>query len=289
MAIWSWGSSPAGTLRGHGFGRPPQDRSTGVIASALEIGLAIAAGVGLGFLLGVAIMSLWLRYSDPRVADIRHVYGTTGIPATRFDDITRGRASALIDRWLALSSKPSTRVALIPSGPKLAKLANEAAEWLAAMDPVPRRVPGGAGNGAHGGEPTRGQPPPTVESTPPPSPAPWRRRQRPQRHPAGQEVQDTSELEAVPAGDGEPSMQIPPVADLVVVATGSSDSEFTPEGEAQRSDVIVLLVQADSRGKDLLEVVLTLEQFGHRPEWILLVDSIRKTRQAIRREGGKGW
>jgi hypothetical protein len=74
----------------------------------------------------------------------------------------------------------------------------------------------------------------------------------------------------------------------VVVATGSSDLESTPEGEAMRSDVLVLLVQADTRGKDLMESVWTLEHFGHRPEWILLVESTRKSRRVMKRETRKG-
>ncbi len=94
-----------------------------MIASAIAVGAGIAAGAAVGFLLGVIIMAAWERFSDPRVADIGHAYGSTGIPTSSFDDITQGRAVALIERWLALSTKPSTRVALIPTSPKLEPVA----------------------------------------------------------------------------------------------------------------------------------------------------------------------
>ena len=98
---------------------------------------------------------------------------------------------------------------------------------------------------------------------------------------------DTAPLETVPAEHAGANAGPAPAASLVVVATGSSDPESTPEGEAMRSDVLVLLVQADTRGKDLMESVWTLEHFGHRPEWILLVESTRKSRRVVKRETQK--
>lgn len=272
-----------------------------MIASAIAVGAGIAAGAAVGFLLGVIIMAAWERFSDPRVADIGHAYASTGIPTSSFDDITQGRAVALIERWLALSTKPSTRVALIPTNPKLEPVARDAAAWLADLHdkttaPLPGSSDGARADGAGVSDPATnlqavdGSPEPTrtaVAAAPADQASSWRRWQRPQRQAPVPDAEDTGQREAVATEYAGANAQPPPASSLVVVATGSSDPEATPEGEAMRSDVLVLLVPADTRGKDLMESVWTLEHFGHRPEWILLVDSTRKSRRLVKREASK--
>jgi hypothetical protein len=258
-----------------------------LIASAVEVGAGIAGGAALGFVLGVAIMSTWERFSDPRVADIGHSYGTTGIPTSLFDDITRGRGAALIDRWLALSSKPSTRVALIPTSPKLEPIAGHAVEWLSDLHAQRTKQLGRGGAGIDGGEPG-GQAQETLPAARATSPAArpsWRSRWHPEAGSGAPEDAPTSSIEALPAAAEVSSY--PPIAESLVFVTTGSDPESTPEAEAQRSDVVVLIVEADTRGKDLMESVWTLEHFGHRPEWILLVGSIRKSRRAMKRARSK--
>jgi hypothetical protein len=125
----------------------------------------------------------------------------------------RDRATAIVERWLALSPAPSVRVALVAASPKLDQLAREAAEWLAAL---------------------------TAGATPE---FPGRR--------------------------------------AVFVAGDSSDPASSPVAEARRSDVVVLLVQSGSRMKDLIDAAGTLGRAGHRPDWSLLVDSVKKTRRTL--------
>ena len=61
------------------------------------------------------------------------------------------------------------------------------------------------------------------------------------------------------------------------MAGGPGGSSTAPEVEALRSDLIVMLVHSSgATSREVLELVDTLEQFGRRPAWILMVDSQRK-------------
>lgn len=53
------------------------------------------------------------------------------------------------------------------------------------------------------------------------------------------------------------------------------------EAAARRSDVLVLMVRSSMRLDDLVTAVRELGEAGHRPNWILLVDSLRKARQKL--------
>jgi hypothetical protein len=58
------------------------------------------------------------------------------------------------------------------------------------------------------------------------------------------------------------------------------------EAAARRSDVLVLMVRANMRLDDLVTAVRELGDAGHRPNWILLVDSLRKARQLLAETDG---
>ena len=63
---------------------------------------------------------------------------------------------------------------------------------------------------------------------------------------------------------------------MTLVAGGPGGSASAPEVEALRSDLIVLLVHSSATSREVLELVDTLEQFGRRPAWALMVNSQRK-------------
>jgi hypothetical protein len=182
----------------------------------------VAAGGGLGLLLGgIAIWLSWRQW-EPRMTSVDQSYRTTGIPTTPLDDLDPGEAGAIIRRWEAMSARPSSRIALVAADRKLEPLARSAAEWLSAL-PAPDA-------GANGGT-------------------------------------------ALPAlHDRRPTM----------VATGSADGDSSEEAEARRSDVIVLLVRSAARVDDVVDRARELDRLGHRPDWVLLVDSVRRTGRGLR-------
>jgi hypothetical protein len=227
-----------------------------VIATSVELAVAAAAAAGVGFLLAILAGTLWERSSDPRVRHSDAAYARSGIPSSDFDQITRARALSLLTRWRALSSSPNARVALIATSSKLESIAEQAAEWLSAVHRnAPKHVDVAAA------DPSR---------PPPPRPLP-----------------SPSSAQAPRAGAAMPfeAPPVPPHDDLVIVAASSSDAKAAPVAEAGRSNLVVLVVRSGLRSKELMESIWMLEQFGHRPEWILLVDSVRKTRRAVKRAG----
>jgi hypothetical protein len=70
-----------------------------------------------------------------------------------------------------------------------------------------------------------------------------------------------------------------------LVATGSSEEGSSEETEARRSDVIVLVVRAAARVDEVVDRARELDRLGHRPDWVLLVDSVRKTGRGLREPG----
>ena len=90
------------------------------------LGLILGAALGLG--LALILMFAWER-ADPRVDDPHDAQALTGIPTTRLDDLTPSRASALLERWLALSGKSAPRVTIVPTS-KMESLGGLTAGWL---------------------------------------------------------------------------------------------------------------------------------------------------------------
>ena len=90
------------------------------------LGIVLGAALGLG--LALILMFAWER-ADPRVDEPLDAQALTGIPATRLDELTPSRASALLERWLALSGKPAPRVTIVPTA-KMESLAGLTAGWL---------------------------------------------------------------------------------------------------------------------------------------------------------------
>ncbi len=185
----------------------------------------VAAGGGLGLLLGG--IGIWLsrRQWGPRMTSVAQSYRTTGIPTTPLDNLDRDQANAIVRRWETMSARPSGRIAFVAADPKLEPLVHRAAEWFSAM-PVPDASAGDGNGGA-----------------------------------------------SLPAlHDGRPTM----------VATASSDGDSSEEAETRRSDVIVLVVRAATRVDEVVERARELDRLGHRPDWVLLVDSVRRTGRGLR-------
>lgn len=72
-------------------------------------------------------------------------------------------------------------------------------------------------------------------------------------------------------------------SETLVIAVDWPSPEDLLDPEALRSDVLALLVPAEMRVGELIERTTVLTDAGHRPDWALLVDSPRKTRQALDR------
>jgi hypothetical protein len=93
---------------------------------------------------------------------------------------------------------------------------------------------------------------------------------------------------ALPAQDGagDPA-DLPVVHDRrpTVVATGSSNGDASEEAEARRSDVVVLLVRSATKVDEVVDRARELDRLGHRPDWVLLVESVRKTGRGLRGPG----
>jgi hypothetical protein len=53
------------------------------------------------------------------------------------------------------------------------------------------------------------------------------------------------------------------------------------ETAARQSDVLVLMARSNMRLDDLVAVARELAQAGHRPNWILLVDSLKKSKKLL--------
>ncbi len=280
-----------GTLALVKLAREPE-KSTDIIA----LGLGVGALLGLG--LGVILMLAWER-ADPRVDDAADAQALTGIPATRVDDLTPSRAAALLERWLTLADRPDARVAVVPTA-KTQPIVDQVAGWLYGLHVDGPELSPPATNGIGPSE----SDPQTAESEDPGQeralePAgqgagSWRSRwYRPATAPGpypesgsgepssfdpmpdfgqpptivGPERQ-TTETEASPA--------IPHGERVTLVAGGPGGSSTAPEVEALRSDLIVMLVQSGAKSREVLDLVNTLEQFGRRPAWTLMIDSERK-------------
>ena len=81
--------------------------------------------------------------------------------------------------------------------------------------------------------------------------------------------EETAVLPALLPGEASP-------ATVVAAEPGTAT-----EAAARRSDVLVLMVRSSMRLDDLVTAVRELGEAGHRPNWILLVDSLRKSRQRL--------
>jgi hypothetical protein len=181
----------------------------------------VAAGGGIGLLLGGIALWLSWRQWEPRMTSVAQSYRTTGIPTTPLDNLGRDQANAIVRRWETMSARPSSRIALVAADRKLEPLAHRAAEWFSELP-----AQDGAGGGA--------------------------------------------DLPAV--HDRRPTM----------VATDSLDGDSSEEAETRRSDVIVLVVRSSTRVDEVVNRARELDKLGHRPDWVLLVDSVRKTGRGLR-------
>ncbi len=93
---------------------------------------------------------------------------------------------------------------------------------------------------------------------------------------------------ALPTEDGAgDATDLPVVHDRrpTMVATGSSNGDASEEAEARRSDVVVLLVRSAAKVDEVVDRARELDRLGHRPDWVLLVDSVRKTGRGLQRPG----
>jgi hypothetical protein len=200
----------------------------------------VAAGGGIGLLLGGIALWLSWRQWEPRMTSVAQSYQTTGIPTTALDDLERDQAKAIVRRWETMSARSSSRIALVAADRKLEPLARRAAEWFSAL-PAPEAA-GGNPRGAAGRAGSLRQ-------------------------------NDGANLPVL--HDRRPTM----------VATGSSDENSSEEAEARRSDVIVLVVRSAARVDEVVDRARELDRLGHRPDWVLLVDSVRKTGRGLREPG----
>jgi hypothetical protein len=83
-------------------------------------------------------------------------------------------------------------------------------------------------------------------------------------------------------GDGGPGLPALHDRRPTMVAAGSEDADASEEAEARRSDVIVLVVRSAARVDEVVDRARELDRLGHRPDWVLLVDSVRKTGRGLR-------
>lgn len=219
--------------------------------------LGAGIGAGIGLVVGVALLLLWLD-AHPRVRGPEDAYALTGIPTSRLDDVTEESAQAMVLRWLAFSDRSLVRVAIVPASGRLNGLTQQTAHWLQQLH-VETAAPAAA--------------PPTPNGTParpgPPSlprRGDWRARWRPGAAdpdaPAGVlRAGDTADQSAVAA---------PRVA---LVESAMEDDQV------RRSDVLVLLAEEGVLKKDFAEETVVLAGGTRRPEWVLLVSSLRTARQ----------
>ena len=80
--------------------------------------------------------------------------------------------------------------------------------------------------------------------------------------------EETAVLPALMPGDAP--------ATVVAAEPGSAT-----DAVARRSDVLVLMVRSSMSLDDLVTAVRELGEAGHRPNWILLVDSLKKSRKLL--------
>jgi hypothetical protein len=249
--------------------------------------LALGAGVGalLGLGLGFILMLAWER-ADPRLDDPADVQALTGIPATRVDDLTPNRAAALLERWLTLADRADARIAVVPTS-KTEGIVDQVASWLYGLHLDGPELAPPTTNGT-GPEQDTVQ---TEAYAQPPAEQPqeeeaggWRSRwHRPATAPEQAPFDPLRDLETqtptVVAPERRQTDQpdaIPHGERITLVAGGPGGSATAPEVEALRSDLIVMLVQSGAKSREVLDLVNTLEQFGRRPAWTMMIDSQRK-------------
>jgi capsular polysaccharide biosynthesis protein len=271
--------------------------------------LALALGALLGLGLGIILM-LALERADPRLDEPRDVQELTGIPASRLDDLTPGRAAALLERWHALAGKQSARVAIVPT-PKLEDLAGLTAGWLYGLHTDGPDLAADS-NGHSAQDPEADDDRMDIfHAQRPGDPGPeggerWRSRwYRPSVSPGpypegGQSTLHASPPQTITVEDdaltpeqitGRPEVERPAPARaerISLTAAGPAGSDAGPEVEALRSDVLVVLVQKAAPAGELTDLVDTLAQFGRRPEWVLMVDSVRKVHKQMDRAQAAG-
>jgi hypothetical protein len=102
------------------------------------------------------------------------------------------------------------------------------------------------------------------------------------------QVPDRRSRELATAVGGEETAVLPALlpgqAPATVVAAEPGSATDTA---ARRSDVLVLVARSNMRLDDLVAVARELGEAGHRPNWILLVDSLRKSKQLLADADGK--
>jgi hypothetical protein len=229
----------------------------------------VAIAAALGLVLGLVLALAWER-ADPRIEDFIDCIALTGLPTTDLNELTPPAAVAMLERWLDLSERRSVRMAIVPATRRAAALAPPVAQWLVGM----HRGASGSDTFQNGGDPD----------------------------PAEQATQEAlasrSATTSISGGRGErprrpfrrraPSAPVsgPPEAAtserIELVAGTQPGSGSAGEVEALRSDVISLLVTRGTRGRDVARAGETMTQYGHRPDWILFVQSPRRLQTSMR-------
>lgn len=262
------------------------------------LGLILGAALGLG--LALILMFAWER-ADPRVDDPHDAQALTGIPTTRLDDLTPSRASALLERWLALSGKSAPRVTIVPTS-KMEPLGGLTAGWLYGLHTDGPALTSDS-NGSSGDQATHETPAVAPEPDEQVDEAtPWRSRWHrpavaPSPYPAPglptpAEADPGQQTVAVEPDEFRPEHITDPQYGgvsrsaserVTLTAAGQPGSDTGPEVEAIRSDVLVILAQKAVRNSELLDLVETVTKFGRHPTWILMVDSQRKVEKLMDR------
>jgi len=82
-----------------------------------------------------------------------------------------------------------------------------------------------------------------------------------------------------PSGNGSSATLGLPGGPPVLATIDSSDPDASLQ--ARRSDVIVLVVRSTTPVAQVVERTRELGQLGHRPDWVLLVDSVKTAERRI--------
>ncbi|MBN1529416.1 MAG: hypothetical protein JW895_10175 [Thermoleophilaceae bacterium] len=90
-------------------------------------------------------------------------------------------------------------------------------------------------------------------------------------------VPDRRRNDGLTSGGGDDTAVLP----ALLPGEGAPTVVAAEPALAQRSDVLVLMVRSNMSIDDLVAAVRELGDAGHRPNWILLVDSLKKTRQLL--------
>jgi hypothetical protein len=114
---------------------------------------SLVVGALIGLALGLVLLIAWER-SDPHVSVPKHLSVQTGAPATSMEHLSPQAASALLDRWAALTERRPARVAVLPADARAQGAAADAVRLLLAaggerVEAEDRRGVPFSSNGSH--------------------------------------------------------------------------------------------------------------------------------------------